>query len=88
MVQESNLRMVRGKKLQSNKKLKFYSIFKKESQSRTSESSDYIKKILITRVRQGNRSLGIETGTPDYRRLCVCCNENKVEDETHSYPIV
>ena len=64
--------------IRTNKKLKFYSIFKNET-----NYSEFINH------RIGNHNLKIETGrfttpkTPEDLRICDHCNLNSVENELH-----
>ena len=79
------------KLLQSNRKLQFYSIFKKDTKH--ADLLNHIKNLKhkrsIAKFRIGNHNLKIETGrhsipkTPVNLRNCNYCNSNEIEDETH-----
>lgn len=76
--------------LHLNKKLIFYSSFKKDCQ-KAADFLDSIKNPLhkkqINKFRLGNHKLRIETGrhnkTPEHLRICTFCNLNEIEDESH-----
>ena len=74
-----------------NKKVKFYSMFKNET-----NYSDFINHIknpehrrVVSKFRIGNHNLRIENGrftipkTPENLRICYHCTLNSVEDEMH-----
>ena len=77
--------------IRTNKKLKFYSIFKNETNH--SEFINHIRNPKHRRVAYkfmiGNQNLKIETGrftipkTPEDLRICDHCNQNSVENELH-----
>ncbi len=77
--------------IQTNRKLAFYSKFKKDTNP--SENLNLIKisehKRQLVKLRLGNHTLRIETGrhtiprTPEHLRICKHCNQNKIEDEKH-----
>ena len=77
--------------IRTNKKLKFYSIFKNETNH--SEFINHIRNPEHRRVafkfRIGNHNLKIGTGrftipkTPEDLRICDHCNQNSVENELH-----
>ena len=79
------------KKKSTNKKLKFYSIFKNETKS--SEFNDHVKnpehKRNASKFRIGNQNLRIESGrftipkTPEDLRICDHCSLNSVENEMY-----
>ena len=79
--------------IRTNKKLKFYSIFKNET-----NHSKFINHIRnpehsreASKFRIGNHNLKIETArftipkTPEDLRICDHCNQNSVENELHIY---
>ena len=73
--------------LKLNKKLKFYSTFKKDCHK--TDFLDPIKNTLhkrqVNKFRLGNHNLRIETGrhnkTPENLRICPLCHLNEIEDE-------
>ena len=77
--------------ISTNKKLKFYSIFKNETTY--SEFIDHVKnpehKPNASKFRIGNHNLRIESGrftipkTPEDLRICDHCSLNSVENELH-----
>ena len=77
--------------ISTNKKLKFYSIFKNET--RYSEFINHVKnpehKRIASKFRIGNHNLRIESGrftipkTPEDLRICDHCSLNSVENEMH-----
>ena len=77
--------------IRTNKKLKFYSIFKNETNH--SEFINHIRnpehRRVASKFRIGNHNLKIETGrftipkTPEELRICDHCNLNSVENEMH-----
>ena len=77
--------------IRTNKKLKFYSIFKNET-----NHSEFINHIrnpehgrVASKFRIGNHNFKIETGrftipkTPEDLRICNHCNQTSVENELH-----
>ena len=77
--------------LASNRELKFYNTFKRDTMS--TEFIDAIKNPLhrsaINKFRQGNHRLRIETGryavpkTSEHLRICSLCQASEVENECH-----
>ena len=77
--------------ISTNKKLKFYSIFKNET--KYSEFINHVKnpehKRIASKFRIGNHNLRIESGrftipkTPEDLRICDHCSLNSVENEMH-----
>ena len=79
--------------IRTNKKLKFYSVFKNETNH--SEFINHIRnpehRRVASKFRIGNHNLKIETGrliipkTPEDLRICDHCHQNSVENELHIY---
>ena len=79
--------------IRTNKKLKFYSVFKNETNH--SEFINHIRnpehRRVASKFRIGNHNLKIETGrliipkTPVDLRICDHCHQNSVENELHIY---
>ena len=77
--------------IRTNKKLKFYPIFKNETNY--SEFINHIRnpehRRVASKFRIGNHNLKIETGRftipkpPEDLRICDHCNQNSVENELH-----
>ena len=79
--------------IRTNKKLKFYFVFKNETNYSQTEFINHIRnpehKRVASKFRIGNHNLKIETGrftilkTPEDPRICDHCNQNSVENELH-----